>query len=116
MGLVKRERDIAEHYVLRRLMMEPGFHALSDLFKQLGLPSDNGSVQQFIMEHAPLPDAMRSEDRAMLSACAAGRAAARAVAAGCRLGRSSGPAQRRAAATLIFTACLSVARLFREVA
>ena len=42
--------------------MEPGFHALSDLFKQLGLPSDNGSVQQFIMEHAPLPDAMRLED------------------------------------------------------
>lgn len=43
-------------------MMEPGFHALSDLFKQLGLPSDNGSVQQFIMEHAPLPDAIRLED------------------------------------------------------
>ena len=42
--------------------MEPGFHALSDLFAQLGLPSDNGSVQRFIMEHAPLPDAMRLED------------------------------------------------------
>ncbi len=62
MDLVKRERHIAEHYVLRRLMMEPGFHALSDLFKQLGLPSDNGSVQRFIMEHAPLPDAMRLRD------------------------------------------------------
>lgn len=42
--------------------MEPGFHALSELFAQLGLPSDAGSIDGFIAEHAPLGDSVRLED------------------------------------------------------
>jgi len=42
--------------------MEPGFHALSELFAQLGLPSDVGSISGFITKHAPLADNIRLED------------------------------------------------------
>ncbi len=42
--------------------MEPGFHGLSELFAQLGLPSDDDSVQRFIARHGPLADAIRLED------------------------------------------------------
>ncbi|WP_447556216.1 DUF2789 domain-containing protein [Vreelandella sp. EE22] len=38
--------------------MEQPVHAFSDLFKQLGLPSDNDAIEAFIQEHGPLPDAM----------------------------------------------------------
>ena len=30
-------------------------HSFSDLFAQLGLPSDEQSIQQFLTKHAPLP-------------------------------------------------------------
>ncbi len=33
--------------------MEPGIHTLSDLFAQLGLPSDEASIRTFIATHAP---------------------------------------------------------------
>ncbi|MEW6693366.1 MAG: DUF2789 domain-containing protein [Pseudomonadota bacterium] len=34
--------------------MESPFHRLSDLFAQLGLPTDEASMRAFIARHAPL--------------------------------------------------------------
>ncbi len=34
--------------------MDATFHPLTDLFKQLGLPSDCASIKKFIAAHAPL--------------------------------------------------------------
>jgi len=42
--------------------MEQGFHTLSDLVAQLGLPADSESAQQFIAAHTPLHDGVRLED------------------------------------------------------
>jgi hypothetical protein len=38
--------------------MEPTFHQFSELFAQLGLPSDEASIRAFIGTHAPLPEAV----------------------------------------------------------
>lgn len=38
--------------------MDTAFHPLTDLFKQLGLPSDCNSISQFISTHAPLDPGM----------------------------------------------------------
>jgi hypothetical protein len=35
--------------------METSFHQFSDLFAQLGLPSDEAGIRGFISGHAPLP-------------------------------------------------------------
>ncbi len=35
--------------------MEPNFHRFSELFKQLGLPSDDDHVAAFLQVHRPLP-------------------------------------------------------------
>ena len=35
--------------------MEPPFHDLSDLFRELGLPDDPGSIERFIAAHRGLP-------------------------------------------------------------
>ena len=42
--------------------MEPSIHRFSDLFAQLGLPSDERAIQQFIADHAPLDGAVRLHD------------------------------------------------------
>ena len=42
--------------------MEPGTHHFSELFAQLGLPSDTPSIQAFIARHAPLADDVRLEE------------------------------------------------------
>ena len=42
--------------------MEPNFHRFSELFAQLGLPSDPLSVGQFIEHHTPLDATLRLED------------------------------------------------------
>lgn len=36
--------------------MELPVHTMSHLFAQLGLPSDEASIDSFIAEHAPLPE------------------------------------------------------------
>ena len=36
--------------------MDKPVHVLSDLFDQLGLPSDNDAIEAFIAEHLPLPE------------------------------------------------------------
>ncbi len=46
----------------RNHLMEKSVHPFSELFAQLGLPSDEASIRQFIADHAPLPDAMRLEE------------------------------------------------------
>ncbi|WP_445157822.1 DUF2789 domain-containing protein [Halomonas sp. E14] len=38
--------------------MEQPVHRFSELFEQLGLPSDAASIQTFIEQHAPLPDTL----------------------------------------------------------
>lgn len=38
--------------------METQSHVLCDLFSQLGLPSDQDAIEQFIKSHRPLPDAV----------------------------------------------------------
>lgn len=35
--------------------MQPAFHPLSELFRQLGLPDDAASIEAFVQTHAPLP-------------------------------------------------------------
>lgn len=39
--------------------MDKPVHTMNSLFDQLGLPSDNASIVNFITEHRPLPDTMR---------------------------------------------------------
>lgn len=38
--------------------MELPVHTMSHLFAQLGLPSDEGSIERFISEHSPIPERM----------------------------------------------------------
>ena len=38
--------------------MDLSVHRFSELFTQLGLPSDNDGIQQFLTAHAPLPDSI----------------------------------------------------------
>lgn len=35
--------------------MENAFHTLTDLFRQLGLPDDPASIEDFVARHRPLP-------------------------------------------------------------
>lgn len=42
--------------------MEPFHHRFSDLFRQLGLPSDKESILSFLAEHSPLDPAIRLEN------------------------------------------------------
>ncbi|MFL1405084.1 DUF2789 domain-containing protein [Marinobacter sp. M1N3S26] len=42
--------------------MEQGIHTLSELFKQLGLPDDSNSIEEFIATHRPIPDNTRLSD------------------------------------------------------
>jgi len=42
--------------------METEFHTFSELFDQLGLPSDPKSIEQFIARHKPLADDVRLAD------------------------------------------------------
>ena len=42
--------------------MEKIFHGFSELFAQLGLPNDAGSIRQFIQTHSPLNSSIRLED------------------------------------------------------
>lgn len=42
--------------------MECPFHNLSNLFAQLGEPSDEASIVRFIETHGPLPDSQRCHE------------------------------------------------------
>lgn len=42
--------------------MEPTKHLFSDLFKQLGLPDDATSIDQFITSHSPLKNEIKLVD------------------------------------------------------
>ena len=42
--------------------MNATHHGFTELFAQLGLPTDEASIRHFISLHTPLPDAMRLED------------------------------------------------------
>lgn len=42
--------------------MEQSVHTLSELFKQLGLPDDERSIEGFIASHRPLPESVRLPD------------------------------------------------------
>ncbi len=42
--------------------MEPPLHSIRNLFAQLGLPTDQASIDEFIVTHSPLPDNMRLSD------------------------------------------------------
>lgn len=35
--------------------MEPTFHRMSELFRQLGLPDDPAAIEDFLARHRPLP-------------------------------------------------------------
>lgn len=47
--------------------MEKTNHELGDLFRQLGLPDDVASIDQFIARHRPLPHGVRLADAAFWS-------------------------------------------------
>lgn len=42
--------------------MEAPRHDMSDLFSQLGLPTEPGEIELFIAAHSPLPAAVRLAD------------------------------------------------------
>lgn len=42
--------------------MQPSFHPLTELFAQLGLPSDAGAIEAFLASHGPLPAGMALAD------------------------------------------------------
>ena len=42
--------------------MESPIHRLSDLFRQLGLPDDPASIEDFVATHRPLPAGMALAD------------------------------------------------------
>lgn len=42
--------------------MDDPFHRFTDLFAQLGLPSDSAAIGRFIAQNTPLDDAIRLED------------------------------------------------------
>ena len=42
--------------------MEPPVHSLPSLFKQLGLPDDPKSIDQFVAVHSPLKSDQKLED------------------------------------------------------
>lgn len=42
--------------------MEKSFHRFTELFEQLGLPSDHGSIRLFIATHSPLNDEILLEN------------------------------------------------------
>lgn len=42
--------------------MEQSVHTLSELFKQLGLPDDEQSIEAFIASHRPLPEGVSLPD------------------------------------------------------
>ncbi|HET8731059.1 MAG TPA: DUF2789 domain-containing protein [Moraxellaceae bacterium] len=42
--------------------MERSFHRFSDLFEQLGLPSDAAAIDNFLDRHSPLPDEVALAD------------------------------------------------------
>lgn len=44
--------------------MESHMHSMSALFKQLGLPSDEASIEAFVHKHGPLPDGVLLQDAA----------------------------------------------------
>lgn len=49
-------------------MMETPFHRFSELFKQLGLPTDEAGIAQFLQSHAPLAPHIALADAAFWSA------------------------------------------------
>lgn len=42
--------------------MQPTHHPFTELFDQLGLPSDEASIQAFITAHRPLPEGTKLSD------------------------------------------------------
>jgi len=42
--------------------VHPSIHRFSDLFAQLGLPSDGPAIRAFIAQHAPLDGSIRLHD------------------------------------------------------
>jgi hypothetical protein len=44
------------------MAMEASFHQFTELFAQLGLPSDEAGIRAFIAQHRPLPAGMALAD------------------------------------------------------
>ena len=42
--------------------MEHSYHRFSELFAQLGLPTDADGIRDFVIRHSPLPETVRLED------------------------------------------------------
>ncbi|MET4027001.1 hypothetical protein ABIE59_002535 [Marinobacter sp. MBR-99] len=42
--------------------MDTSKHTLSTLFEQLGLPSEQGSIESFVARHSPLPSEIAIQD------------------------------------------------------
>ncbi|GAA4418406.1 hypothetical protein GCM10011450_03890 [Advenella faeciporci] len=42
--------------------MEKSYHRFSELFAQLGLPSDEAGIRHFLVQHSPLPPDILLED------------------------------------------------------
>lgn len=51
--------------------MEKPFHRFSELFSQLGLPTDVASISDFIERHSPLPPGTKLEEAGFWSAAQA---------------------------------------------
>ncbi|MDC8783854.1 DUF2789 family protein [Roseateles koreensis] len=51
--------------------MNSPYHRFSELFAQLGLPSNDEAIRRFIAEHAPLAGEIKLEDAAFWTAAQA---------------------------------------------
>lgn len=51
--------------------MEASMHTMSNLFEQLGLPSDDASIEAFIARHRPLDSSMKLSEAPFWSAAQA---------------------------------------------
>lgn len=47
--------------------MDISNHTMSDLFAQLGLPSEEGDIEAFVAQHGAMPDGTRLADAAFWS-------------------------------------------------
>jgi hypothetical protein len=48
--------------------MDTSKHTLTTLFEQLGMPSDQTSIEEFIKQHSPLPAEIALQDASFWSA------------------------------------------------
>jgi hypothetical protein len=61
-GFKGEQYYVAYHPLIARYMMEKSTHRFHELFAQLGLPSDEHGIAQFLQTHTPLANHIKLPD------------------------------------------------------